>query len=180
MGRTGAWFNFHHHDVIPDIVGLAKGIASGLPLGACISTPELMAKFSTGAHGGTYGGNPICCQAALATIEVLDQCLHDISRKSHMAFSQLRLQLDGHPNVGDIRGQGLMIGVEVVKDVTTREPDAKMVQTIMTKAAEQGLLIVSCGIHGNVLRLMPPLTISDDELAEGLTILVSVFDECRS
>ncbi len=179
MGRTGAWFNFHHHDVIPDIIALSKGIASGMPLGACVSTPTLMAKFSPGAHGGTYGGNPVCCQAALATIEVLSQCLPDISRKSQLAFSQLRLQLDDHPNVGDIRGQGLMIGIEVVKDVTTRDPAPQLTQTIMTKASEEGLLIVSCGIHGNVLRIMPPLTISDEELAIGLSILISVFDECR-
>jgi 4-aminobutyrate aminotransferase len=180
MGRTGDWFNFHHHDVIPDIIALAKGIASGLPLGACISTPELMAKFSPGAHGGTYGGNPVCCQAAIATIDVLTGCIHDIPRKSQLAFSQLRHQLDGHPNVGDIRGQGLMIGVEVVKELGTKDPAPELTQRIMTMAAEQGLLIVSCGIYGNVLRIMPPLTISDEELASGLSILVSVFDECRS
>jgi len=122
VGRTGAWFNFHHHDVVPDVVAIAKGIASGLPLGACVSTPALMSKFTTGAHGGTYGGNPISCRAALATLEVIEGCLPDISHKSHLAFSLLKQGLDGHPHVGDIRGQGLMIGIEIVKDRASKHP----------------------------------------------------------
>ena len=172
FGRTGKWFSFHHTDVMPDIVTLAKGIASGLPLGACVASPELMSNWTTGAHGGTYGGNPVTCAAALATIEVVSECLPDISRLGTLALDYLNSELSNVPYVGDIRGQGLMIGIELVRDSHTQMPASDFTKDVMNRCLENKLIVLSCGIEDNVLRLMPPLIVSEDTLMNGLSILV--------
>ncbi len=171
FGRTGSWFDFQNHHVVPDIIALAKGIASGMPLGACVSRPDLMAKWSTGAHGGTYGGNPVSCAAGVATIEVIAEILPAVLEKSKLAEIQLREALSDHELIRDIRVKGLMIGIEL--------RDAALTKQIMTACLEKHVIVVSCGIHDNVIRIMPPLTISFDELTHGISCLIEVLNAHR-
>lgn len=177
--RSGSWFAFQNLGVRPDIITLAKGIASGLPLGACVASDALMSQWATGSHGGTYGGNPVCCAAGLATIDVLRSIESELPEKASHLRHLLDKRLSDHPHIGDIRGSGLMIGIELVKDRTANLPYPELLATIMAECREQNLMVVSCGIHGNVLRLMPPLTISLDELDIGVGILADVLNAHR-
>ncbi len=175
IGRTGKWFSYQHHGIVPDILTTAKGIASGLPLGACISTPKIMDQWTTGSHGGTYGGNPLSCVAGTATLTVLEPLLKTIEELGNHAFLKLNTELNDHPNIADIRGVGLMIGIEFIDQ--NNKPDAKIVQYIRNQCLEKNLLLVSCGYHGNVIRLMPPLTITMDELNKGLDTFISICQQ---
>ncbi|MFA5879195.1 MAG: aspartate aminotransferase family protein [Candidatus Margulisiibacteriota bacterium] len=175
FAKTGEWFCFQKENIEPDIICLAKGIASGLPLGACIAKPELMAKWKTGAHGSTYSGNPVCCQASLATIKVLENVLPNIKKLNEIAEKILYDELTDYPFLGDLRIQGLMIGLEFVKDKSTKEPYPELVKSIMTKCLENKLIVISSGLFDNVIRLMPPLIINEADLKKGLMILVKVI-----
>ena len=177
IGRTGKWFCFQHHGVVPDIITLAKGLASGMPLGACISTQEHMKKWPTGAHGTTYGGNPVTCAAALATIEVVSDILTQITPVGKAGIDYLKDALKGHKCVGDIRGMGLMIGVEFVSNRQTKEPDSGVTKEILKRCHEQGLILISCGVDDNVLRIMPPLIITEDVFMSGLKHLVEIIND---
>ncbi|MBT5855498.1 aminotransferase class III-fold pyridoxal phosphate-dependent enzyme [bacterium] len=177
VGRTGKWFAYQHYGIVPDIVALAKGMASGMPLGACVASPELMAKWTTGSHGGTFGGNPVSCAAGIATLEVLSECIEGISDKGNTALNYLHHVLDDTPSVGSIRGVGLMIAIEFVSDKTTRNPNPDHLKKVMAACFDQKVIAVSCGIYDNVLRLMPALTISDSELMKGLEIVVKAIHE---
>lgn len=176
IGRTGEWFYFQHHGILPDILTTAKGIASGLPLGACISSKTIMDQWTTGSHGGTYGGNPLSCVAGSATLNVIEPILPTIKQLGDDAIQRLKSELKNHPNVGDIRGQGLMIGIEFILD-ENKLPASELVSNILSECLKQQLLVVSCGTHRNVVRLMPPLTISSDELNSGLDIFISVCQQ---
>jgi len=180
MGRTGSWFYFQQLGLDPDIITVAKGIASGMPLSACIAKKEYMQAWSTGAHGGTYGANPVCCAASLATISVIEDCIQDIPEKSSLIQNFLVHKLRENPIVGDIRIYGLMIGIELVKDKTSKAPLSEAIQSIIEKCLEKNLLIISCGIHSNVLRIAPPLTISGSLLIEGMEILTEVLNDYAS
>lgn len=171
IARTGTWFCYQHYDIVPDIITTAKGIASGLPLGACISTQEIMDQWHTGSHGGTYGGNPLACRAGLATLTVLEPLLPTIQAMGKHAMQRLKTDLREIPFIGDIRGIGLMIGIECISDAN-KSPHPGIVSDLLADCLNQGLLIVSCGIHRNIIRLMPPLTISMDELNQGLDTLI--------
>lgn len=175
IARTGHWFCYQHHQIFPDILTTAKGIASGLPLGACISTKSIMDQWTTGSHGGTYGGNPLACVAGSATLNVLKPLLNPIRDMGDWAIQTLESELSTHKNVAEIRGLGLMIGIEFYHP--DGRPAGDIVQRIRKKCLEQNLLLVSCGTHGHVIRLMPPLTISMSELKQGLAIFISVCQQ---
>lgn len=177
FGKTGSWFAFQKAGITPDIVTLAKGMGSGLPIGACASTPELMSQWKTGAHGGTYGGNPVTCAASLATIAVLEDALPKISSLAKTAENLLNNTLASHPNVGDIRYMGLMIGIEIVKSKKDKTPDPDLKKKIMSACLDQNLIVIGCGIHDNVIRLIPPLIIDEETLVKGLEILVKCINE---
>jgi 4-aminobutyrate aminotransferase len=169
MGRTGKWWAVEHWGVEPDIVCTAKGIASGLPLGGIIARESVMT-WGPGAHGNTFGGNPISCAASLATIEVLEQGGIENARvQGEYMLDALSEMAARHPLIGDVRGKGLMIGVEFVQDPSTREPAVAVRDRVKQYAFEDGLLIIGCGV--STLRLIPPLVISKDEVDEGLGIL---------
>ncbi len=169
MGRTGKWWAIEHFDVEPDIVTSAKGIASGLPLGACIARESVMT-WPKGAHGNTYGGNPISCAASLATIDLLEESyLANAAEVGQYALDALQEIQMRHPSIGDVRGKGLMIGVEFVKDKNTKEPNEEIRNMIEDIGFEHGLLLLGCG--KSTLRLAPPLCITRKELDEGLEIL---------
>jgi 4-aminobutyrate aminotransferase len=161
MGRTGKMFACEHFDVVPDVIALAKGIASGLPLAATISRAELM-NWPPGAHASTFGGNPVAVAAALATIELLEQELMDNAAQvgAHL-FSRLRDLPQRSRNVGDVRGLGLMIGIEVVNDQETKERAPLLRDQILQMCFERGLLVLGAG--PNSIRLCPPLVITKDQ-----------------
>jgi 4-aminobutyrate aminotransferase len=168
-GRTGKWWAIEHSGVQPDIVCMAKGIASGMPLGICMSRAEIM-DWVPGSHASTFGGNPISIAAALATMDVLErEGIDNAARVGEFMLERLRGWKNSHPLVGDVRGRGLMIGIELVKDKTTREPAAELRNRVETVAFEKGLMILGCGETS--LRLCPPLIVSKEEASVALDIL---------
>jgi 4-aminobutyrate aminotransferase len=178
MGRTGKWFASEHYGVVPDIIALAKGIASGMPLGACIAKKEIMDKWSRAAHGGTYIGNPVTCAAALATIDVIkrEKLLENSAEVGDYLKEELQKVFAGFPQVGDIRGLGLMIGIEFVNP-TTGEGDPVIVSKIRNIALSKGLILISCGDSDQIIRLIPPLIINRFQVDEGVKILLESVQE---
>jgi 4-aminobutyrate aminotransferase len=168
-GRTGKWWAIEHSGVEPDIVCMAKGIASGMPLGVCMSRAEIM-DWVPGSHASTFGGNPVSIAAALATIGILErEAIGNAARVGNFMLERLRGWKQTHPMVGDVRGRGLMIGVELVKDKATREPAAAVRNRVETLAFERGLMVLGCG--ETTLRLCPPLILSEEEATVALDIL---------
>ena len=175
MGRTGKMMAIEHWGVVPDIIALAKGIASGMPLGAMVSQSEVMT-WIPGSHASTFGGNPISCQAALATIDLLEEGLiENAARIGEYILDRLK-ELQGRFRlIGDVRGKGLMIGVELVKDRETKKKAIEERNAIVQGCFEKGLLILGCG--ENVIRLSPPLIITRKETDTALTILEEVLEK---
>ncbi len=171
MGRTGKWWSIEQFGVEPDIICSAKGIASGMPLGAMIARKSVMT-WAKGTHGNTYGGNPIACAAALATIDLIEkeymQNTVDVGTEMIDALEEMQMR---HPSIGCVRGMGLMIGVEFVKDRETKEPAEKLRDRIVDLAYERGLLTLGCG--KSTIRISPPLCITKTEAMDGL----KVFEE---
>jgi 4-aminobutyrate aminotransferase len=173
MGRTGKMMAIEHWGVVPDIIALAKGIASGMPLGATVSQSEVM-DWVPGSHASTFGGNPISCQAALTTIELLEGGL--VANAAHMGEYILGELSDFQKQfhmIGDVRGKGLMIGIEIVKNPETKEKGIEERSKIIQACFEKGLLILGCG--ENAIRLIPPLIITQGEADIALTILEEVL-----
>jgi 4-aminobutyrate aminotransferase len=174
MGRTGKWWAIEHFDVEPDIITAAKGIASGMPLGACIARDTVM-DWPRGSHGNTYGGNPISCAAALATIELIEnEYMANAASVGEYSLDALHEIMARHPSIGDVRGIGLMIGVEFVKDRKSKAPADELCNRVVELAFERGLMLLSCG--KSVMRIAPPLSVSKSEMDEGLAI----FEEAIS
>jgi 4-aminobutyrate aminotransferase len=169
MGRTGRWWAIEHFDVEPDIVTAAKGLASGMPIGACIARDSVM-DWERGSHGNTFGGNPISCAAALATIDLIEhEYLQNAVEVGQYTLDALHEIMVRHPSIGDVRGLGLMIGVEFVKDRKSKYPNEELRDRVTEMAFERGLILLGCG--KSVIRLAPPLSVSKPEIDEGLTIL---------
>jgi 4-aminobutyrate aminotransferase len=168
-GRTGKWWAIQHSGVEPDMVCMAKGIASGMPLGICMARAEIM-DWVPGSHASTFGGNPVSIAAALATMDIIErEALGNAARVGEFMLQRLRGWKQTHPLVGDVRGRGLMIGVELVKDKITREPATALRNRIETLAFERGLMVLGCG--ETTLRLCPPLIVSEQEATVALDIL---------
>jgi 4-aminobutyrate aminotransferase/(S)-3-amino-2-methylpropionate transaminase len=163
-------------DVVPDLIATAKGIAGGLPLAAVTGRAEIMNAAHVGGLGGTYGGNPVACAAALAAMETI-KAENLIARAAEIERIMLgrlhRIQAEDN-RVGDVRGRGAMIAVELVHQDST-DPDPGFTTAVATAAREKGVIVLTCGTYGNVLRFLPPLTISDELLNEGLDLLAEVF-----
>ena len=171
MGRTGKMFGMDHFDVVPDIMSLAKGIASGMPLGAMVARSEIM-DWEAGSHASTFGGNPISCAAAMATIDLLEETLMENAKEQgERLLKGLREQQINLECMGDVRGKGLMVAVELVKDRETKEPAKDWRDNVIKNAFQKGLLILGCG--ENSIRLCPALTVSPEEIDTCL----SIFDE---
>ena len=177
MGRTGKMFAFQHYGIEPDVFTLAKGIASGMPLGAMVSKHDIMS-WSPGSHASTFGGNPVSCQAALATVELLENGLvNNAAEMGEYLIDQLRKLQEEHELIGDVRGKGLMVAIELVID---REKKTKAVverNEVIERAFQKGLLLLGCG--ENSVRLIPPLVVCREELDKGLSILDEVLKELR-
>ena len=174
MGRTGKFLAIENFSVEPDIVLLAKGLASGLPLGAVVSKKGLM-RWKSGTHGSTFGGNPVVCEASLATIDLIEEeLMANASKVGSYLMKQLKKIKGKHPLVGDVRGLGLMIGVELVKNRKTREPDGPAAHEIAQMAFKKGLLLLPCG--ESVIRFSPPLIINTAQV----DIAIKIFSEVLS
>jgi 4-aminobutyrate aminotransferase len=171
-GRTGRMWAFEDAGVVPDVVCIAKAIANGLPLAAIASRRELQERWGKGAHGSTYGGNPVACAAAVAVLETIadEGLIANAADRGAELTSGLRALMAEDDRIGDVRGPGLMIGVEFVTDRATGEPNGPVAQAVQQRAADLGLLILTCGPLHQVIRWIPPLDVSRAEIAEGLEI----------
>ena len=176
--RTGSWFACEDEQVVPDLVTTAKGIAGGLPLAGLTGRAELMDAVHTGGLGGTYGGNPVACAAALATIETMRE--RDLAGRARAIeeamLPRLRALQERHPVIGDVRGRGAMIAVELVRP-GTREPDPELTGRIAKACHAQGVVVLTAGTFGNVLRFLPPLVMGLALLGEGLDVVEAAFAE---
>jgi 4-aminobutyrate aminotransferase len=171
-GRTGKWWAIQHSGVEPDMVCSAKGIASGMPLGVCMTRAEIM-DWKPGSHASTFGGNPVSIAAALATIDILErEGIANAATVGEQMLSRLRTWTGKHANVGDVRGRGLMIGIELVKDQQTREAAPLLRDRVVDLAFERGLLILGCG--ENTIRLAPPLIVKPQEA----DVAMDILEEC--
>ncbi len=175
FGRTGKWFAQEHFNITPDIMTVAKGIASGLPLSGVFSRLELMKKWQTGTHGGTYGGNAIACAAGVATIKAMrDENMPENARiRGQQLMNQLRrTQLD-FPVIGDVRGLGLMIGVEF--RTIDRKPDKATTKAVVQACFERKLMLLTCGTFDNVIRWIPPLIVTETQIDEAADLFVDAL-----
>ncbi len=174
-GRSGKWWAIQHSGVEPDIVCMAKGIASGMPLGVCMARAEIM-DWVPGSHASTFGGNPVSIAAALATIGILErEGISNAEKIGGMMLQRLQGWKQSHPLVGDVRGRGLMIGIELVKDKATREPATALRNRLETSAFERGLIILGCGETS--VRLCPPLVVNEHEATVALDILEDALNQ---
>jgi 4-aminobutyrate aminotransferase len=171
-GRTGKWWAIEHSGVQPDIVCIAKGIASGMPLGICMTRAEIM-NWVPGSHASTFGGNPVCIAAALATLDIIErEGIKNAATVGEKMQQRLRPWVAKHPTVGEVRGRGLMIGIEIVKDQKSRSATGPMRDKIVDLAFERGLLILGCGETS--IRLCPPLIVNQQEA----DIALDILEEC--
>lgn len=167
MGRTGQLYSFEHYGIIPDIVTLAKGLANGLPAGALLGKSSLAPAFGPGSHGSTFGGNKLSMATALETLNIMKETgfMEEVRSKSAILLEQLQLAFKDHPKISAVRGLGMMIGIETSASLSR----------IVEAARQKGLIILTAG--ENVIRLLPPLTISREEIQQGIAILKEVFSE---
>jgi 4-aminobutyrate aminotransferase len=171
-GRTGRMWAFEHAGIVPDVVLLAKAIANGLPLAAIVSSRALQERWGVGAHGSTYGGNPVSCAAGIAVLEVIREegLVANAAARGEELTRGLQALAAEDPRIADVRGPGLMIGVEMVKDRQTREPAGELGDALSAACAERGLLLLTCGPSHNIMRWIPPLDVARGEIEEGLGV----------
>jgi len=176
FARTGAMFASEGFGIVPDLITTAKGIAGGLPLAAVTGRAEIMDASHAGGLGGTYGGNPVACAAALASIEVFET--ENLSQRARevgdILVSRLTAMQADDPRIGDVRGRGAMVAAEFV-DPATGDPDAALTAAVAKECIARGVIVLTCGTYGNVIRFLPPLSIGDDLLNEGLDVLADVL-----
>jgi len=180
FGRTGTWFAVEHDDVVPDLVVSAKGIAGGLPLSAVTGRADVMDAVHPGGLGGTYGGNPLACAAALAVIETIEaeDLLTRAREIEERLLGRLRELQASDPRIGDVRGRGAMLAAEFV-DPATGNPDGAVAKAVAAYAHSQGVITLTCGTWGNVIRFLPPLSISDELLDDALDVLTTALEETK-
>lgn len=170
FGRTGRWFGHQHFDVTPDILVMAKGLASGFPLSGIATRPQLMEAWIPGSHGGTYGGNAVSCAAAAATIRVIREegLVENSARIGEYLMSKLQTLQAEYPAIGDVRGLGLMVAIEFT--TPSGRPATKTAKAVRLKCLEAGLMLLTCGPYGNVVRWIPPLNVNRAQVDEALEI----------
>ncbi|MFJ6266729.1 aspartate aminotransferase family protein [Lysinibacillus xylanilyticus] len=178
FGRTGGWFAANRFGVTPDIMAIAKGIASGLPLSATVASRELMEQWTIGSHSTTFGGNPVACAAACATIDVLEEegLVENARILGDYALNKLIHLKEKHPTIGNVRGIGMMLGIEIIHP-ETREPNGKGLMNILEKCLDKGVIYYLSGNKGEVIRMMPPLNIDKEHLDLGISLLDEAITE---
>ncbi|MBI4261645.1 MAG: 4-aminobutyrate--2-oxoglutarate transaminase [Actinobacteria bacterium] len=173
IGRTGRWFGIEHEGLVPDLVVTAKSLGGGLPVSGVTGPAEVMDAIHVGGLGGTFGGNPLACAAALAVLDQIERegLLSRAERIGELAMGRLGELKDRHGSVGDVRGRGAMVAVELVADRATREPAAGIASRVIEECYREGVIVLKAGTYDNVIRLLPPLTIEEGLLEEGLSVL---------
>ncbi|MEX2374978.1 MAG: aminotransferase class III-fold pyridoxal phosphate-dependent enzyme [Dehalococcoidia bacterium] len=168
IGRTGRFWGYEHTEVEPDVIITAKGLASGMPLSAVGASDELMEATRPGSQGGTYGGNALSCAAALATLDVVEEegLVRNAADQGAYALGQLREIASNTPRIGEVRGQGLMLGIEFITE--DGAPDGQLVNQVTAECEARGLLVLTCGSYGQVVRLIPPLIVTREQMDDGL------------
>jgi len=177
FGRTGKFFGFEHAGIVPDIIVMAKGLGSGLPISGIASRKELMDKWEPGSHGGTYGGgSPIISAAALATVQTLQEenLIGNAAEMGERLMTGLRKLQNQYPHIGDVRGRGLMIGVEITVNGAA---DKTLTDTIQKACIARDLLLLTCGTYGNVIRWIPPLIVTAEQIDEALVVFENALVE---
>ncbi len=177
FGRTGRMWGFEHAGIVPDVVCMAKAIANGLPLSAIASRRELQVRWGRSAHGTTFGGNPVSCAAGLAVLATIreQRLVENSAARGRELLAALRAMMAEDERIGDVRGLGLMVGLEFVADRATRDPDGALCEAVIQGCADQGLLILSCGIEHNVIRWIPPLDVTAEEIETAVGIFRGVL-----
>ena len=179
IGRTGKMFAAHHTGVVPDIMTLAKGLGSGMPIGLVVAKKRHMELWKRGAHGNTYGGNPVCCAAAIATLDLVErEYMANAADVGAYFMRRLREWQSREPRIGEVRGHGLFIGMELVAGAGDRTPARQLCDDLVTRAYHNGLLLLSCGV--STVRFMPPLLISRADVDEAMTILEESLAEATA
>ena len=176
FGRTGRWFGFEHFDILPDMVAMAKGLASGLPLSGLAASAELMAKWTPGSHGGTYGGNALACASAVATIEVMrdEHLVENSAAMGGVLMAGLRRLQEDHPEIGDVRGLGLMAATEFTNQAG--EPWTERAKGVTQRALNAGLMLLTCGSYDNTIRWIPALVVNEAQIKEALAMFEKALE----
>lgn len=180
FGRTGRWFAFEHFDIVPDIIVAAKGIASGMPLSGVFSREEIMQKWKTGSHGGTYGGNAVAAAAAAATIRAIrdEDMLSNAQARGQELVTGLRHLQESYPQIGDVRGLGLMVASEF--SLPDGSPDKTAGKSIVHACLDEGLILLTCGAWDNTVRWIPPLIVSQEQVRDALNIFENAMEHTFS
>lgn len=178
FARTGKYFAIDHFDVVPDLITISKSMGAGVPISGVIGRAEIMSAPEVGEIGGTYAGSPLGCRAALTVLDIIEsEQLNDRARKiGDRVVEKMHLLADRFEGIGDVRGLGAMCAMEIVKDRHSKIPDKDTVGKIVKAAGERGLMVLSAGLYSNVIRLLMPITITDDQLEEGLQILEEAME----
>jgi len=178
FARTGKYFAIDHFDVVPDLITISKSMGAGVPISGVIGRAEIMNSAEVGEIGGTYAGSPLGCRAALTVLDIIEsEQLNDRARKiGNRVLEKMHLLAERFEGIGDVRGLGAMCAMEMVKDRQSKAPDKEATGKIVKAAAERGLMLLSAGIYSNVIRLLMPITITDDQLEEGLQILEEAIE----
>ena len=182
FARTGKLFAIEHSGAVPDLMALAKSLAGGFPLSAVVGRAEIMDAPAPGGLGGTYSGNPLSCAAALAVMQVIEE--ENLVKRGQLLgehlINRFRTMADQFECIGDVRGLGAMVAIELFKDASRSQPDPELTKKLVVKAAEKGLILLSCGLYGNVIRVLVPLTASDAVVDEGLDIIEATLKDLVS
>jgi 4-aminobutyrate aminotransferase len=180
FGRTAEWLGANHYRPRPDVVALGKGIANGLPLSAYGASAEMVDAWPRGSHGTTFGGNPVACAAAMAVVDTMEGLLAPARELSVLAFERFNKLATEHPTIGQVRGLGLMIGVELVKDPDSRRQDPEAFQHVHRYCLERDLIVIDCGPDGNVIRFIPALVTSPEELTWAIDLVGEALGDYES
>ena len=182
-GRTGKWFAVEHFGIAPDILTMAKGIASGMPLSGLAASPDLMAKWTPGTHGGTYGGNAVSCAAAVATIQTMrdENLIENSARMGQVLVAGLRKIQEEHPEIGDVRGAGLMIATEFTRpEGAKHQPWTDRAKAAAKAALGNGLMLLTCGSYDNIIRWIPPLIVNEQQIKDALGMFEGALNDAKS
>ena len=177
IARTGRMWAFEHAGIVPDVICVAKALANGMPIGAIVTRRELQERWGVGAHGTTFGGNPVSCAAGVAVMRTVAEqgLVANAAARGSELEAGLRALMEKDDRIGDVRGSGLMIGVEFVKDRATRDPDTDTCEALIQASADQGLLVLNCGTHHNVIRFLPPIDVTAEEISTGLDLFAAAL-----
>jgi 4-aminobutyrate aminotransferase len=177
IARTGKMWAFEHAGIVPDVVCVAKALANGMPIGAIVTRRELQERWGVGAHGTTFGGNPVSCAAGIAVMRTVAEqgLVANAAARGLELEAGLKTLMAKDDRIGDVRGRGLMIGVEFVQDRATRDPDTATCEALIQACADQGLLVLNCGTHHNVIRFLPPIDVTADEISTGLDLFAAAL-----